>query len=100
MAPASPSQKPSPDRIFGVLDASQSSAARKTGQQNPNAHIAAAFSLIMLAGADSGEAYTFSQYEKMFRNAGFVRTTEHAVPAIASLGEIGNPREEKKQANH
>ncbi len=62
--------------------------------------LAAAFTLIMLAGTDSGEAYTFSQYEKMFRNAGFVRTTEHAVPAIASLGEIGNPREEKKQADH
>ena len=62
--------------------------------------LAAAFTLIMLAGTDSREAYTFSQYEKMFRNAGFVRTTEHAVPAIASLGEIGNPREEKKQADH
>ncbi len=42
--------------------------------------MAAAFSLIMLAGTDSGEAYTFSQYEKIFRNDGFVRTTEHAVP--------------------
>ena len=42
--------------------------------------MAAAFSLIMLAGTDAGDAYTFSQYEKMFRNAGFVRTTEHAVP--------------------
>ena len=40
----------------------------------------AAFSLTMLAGTDSGDAYTFSQYEKMFRNAGFARTTEHAVP--------------------
>jgi len=42
--------------------------------------MAAAFSLIMLAGTDSGDAYTFSQYEKMFRNAGFVKTTQHAVP--------------------
>lgn len=56
-------------------------------KQNPNADedritppVAAAFSLIMLAGTDSGDAYTFSQYEKMFRNAGFARTTEHAVP--------------------
>jgi 2-polyprenyl-3-methyl-5-hydroxy-6-metoxy-1,4-benzoquinol methylase len=42
--------------------------------------MAAAFSLVMLAGTDSGDAYTFSQYEKMFGNAGFVRTTLHPVP--------------------
>ena len=41
---------------------------------------AAAFSLIMLAGTDSGDAYTFSQYERMFRNAGFMKTTQHLVP--------------------
>ncbi len=41
---------------------------------------AAAFSLIMLAGTDSGDAYTFSQYARMFANAGFVRTTQHTVP--------------------
>ncbi len=41
---------------------------------------AAAFSLVMLAGTDSGDAYTFSQYEKMFRNTGFAKTTQHAVP--------------------
>jgi ubiquinone/menaquinone biosynthesis C-methylase UbiE len=40
----------------------------------------AAFSLVMLAGTDSGDAYTLSQYEKMFRNAGFVKTTQHSVP--------------------
>ena len=40
----------------------------------------ASFSLVMLAGTDSGDAYTFSQYEKMFGNAGFVKTTQHAVP--------------------
>src|SRR5229473_6125344 len=42
--------------------------------------MAASFSLIMLAATDSGDAYTFSQYEKMFRNAGFVKTTQYAVP--------------------
>ncbi len=42
--------------------------------------MAAAFSLVMLAGTDSGDAYTFSQYEKMFQNAGFVKTTQHSVP--------------------
>jgi 2-polyprenyl-3-methyl-5-hydroxy-6-metoxy-1,4-benzoquinol methylase len=41
---------------------------------------AAAFSLVMLAGTDAGDAYTFSQYEKMFANAGFKNTTLHPVP--------------------
>ncbi len=40
----------------------------------------AAFSLVMLAGTDAGDAYTFAQYEKMFGNAGFVKTTLHPVP--------------------
>jgi ubiquinone/menaquinone biosynthesis C-methylase UbiE len=42
--------------------------------------MAAGFSLIMLALTDSGDAYTFSQYEKMFRSAGFAKTTLHPVP--------------------
>jgi len=42
--------------------------------------MAAAFSLIMLAETDAGDAYTFSQYEKMFRSAGFAKTTLHPVP--------------------
>jgi SAM-dependent methyltransferase len=42
--------------------------------------MAAAFSLIMLANTDDGDAYTLAQYEKMFRNAGFVKTTLHPVP--------------------
>jgi precorrin-6B methylase 2 len=42
----------------------------------------AAFSLIMLAGTDAGDAYTFSQYEKMFSNAGFGKTTLHPVPEM------------------
>jgi 2-polyprenyl-3-methyl-5-hydroxy-6-metoxy-1,4-benzoquinol methylase len=42
--------------------------------------MAAAFSLVMLAGTDSGDAYTFSQYEKMFGNAKFAKTTLHPVP--------------------
>ena len=41
---------------------------------------AAAFSLVMLAGTDAGDAYTFSQYEKMFGNAGFSKTTLHPIP--------------------
>jgi len=42
--------------------------------------MAAAFSVIMLANTDAGDAYTVSQYEKMFRNAGFAKTTLHQVP--------------------
>jgi len=42
--------------------------------------MAAAFSLVMLAATDSGDAYTFSQYEKMFENAGFAKTTQYSVP--------------------
>jgi len=40
---------------------------------------AAAFSLNMLVGTDAGDAYTFSEYEKMFTNAGFAKTTLHPV---------------------
>ena len=43
---------------------------------------AAGFSLIMLASTDSGDAYTFFQYEKMFLDAGFVKTTLHPVPEM------------------
>ena len=42
--------------------------------------MAAAFSLIMLSNTDAGDAYTLAQYEKMFRNVGFARTTLHPVP--------------------
>ena len=42
--------------------------------------MAAAFSLVMLAGTDAGDAYTFAEYEKMFRNTGFAKTTLHPVP--------------------
>ncbi|MGB7283859.1 MAG: methyltransferase [Candidatus Acidiferrum sp.] len=41
---------------------------------------AAAFSLNMLVGTDAGDAYTFSEYEKMFRNMGFAMTRLHSVP--------------------
>src|SRR5215467_7153976 len=44
--------------------------------------VAAAFSLVMLAGTDAGDAYTFAQYEKMFGNAGFSKTTLHPIPEM------------------
>lgn len=43
---------------------------------------AAAFSLIMLANTDGGDAYTFGEYEKMFHNAGFAKSTLHPVPEM------------------
>ena len=42
----------------------------------------ARFSMIMLANTDAGDAYTFSEYEKMFRNAGFGNTTLHPAPEM------------------
>jgi 2-polyprenyl-3-methyl-5-hydroxy-6-metoxy-1,4-benzoquinol methylase len=42
--------------------------------------MAAGFALVMLAATDKGDAYTFSEYEKMFRNASFAKTTMHLVP--------------------
>jgi 2-polyprenyl-3-methyl-5-hydroxy-6-metoxy-1,4-benzoquinol methylase len=43
---------------------------------------AARFALVMLATTDAGDAYTFSEYERMFRDAGFARTTLRAVPEM------------------
>jgi 2-polyprenyl-3-methyl-5-hydroxy-6-metoxy-1,4-benzoquinol methylase len=41
---------------------------------------AAAFSIVMLANTNAGDAYTFAEYEKMFANAGFGKTTLHQIP--------------------
>jgi 2-polyprenyl-3-methyl-5-hydroxy-6-metoxy-1,4-benzoquinol methylase len=43
---------------------------------------AAMFSLIMLATTDNGDAYTFAEYQQMFRNAGFKSTTLHPVEGM------------------
>jgi hypothetical protein len=40
---------------------------------------AARFALVMLATTDTGDAYTFSEYGRMFQNAGFARTTVQSV---------------------
>lgn len=42
--------------------------------------MAASFSMVMLSSTDSGDAYTLAQYEKMFGNAGFAKTTLHPIP--------------------
>jgi ubiquinone/menaquinone biosynthesis C-methylase UbiE len=41
---------------------------------------AASFSMMMLASTPSGDAYTFSELEKMFANAGFARSEMHDLP--------------------
>jgi ubiquinone/menaquinone biosynthesis C-methylase UbiE len=40
----------------------------------------AGFSLVMLAGTPTGDAYTFAELERMFANAGFSRSTIHPLP--------------------
>jgi hypothetical protein len=41
---------------------------------------AAAFSIVMLASTAAGDAYTFSDLETMYREAGFDHATAHTVP--------------------
>jgi 2-polyprenyl-3-methyl-5-hydroxy-6-metoxy-1,4-benzoquinol methylase len=43
---------------------------------------AARFALAMLATTDTGDAYTLSEYERMFRNAGFATTKLRSVPEM------------------
>jgi len=40
----------------------------------------AGFSLVMLVGTPSGDAYTFRELEQMFANAGFSRSSIHELP--------------------
>jgi precorrin-6B methylase 2 len=45
---------------------------------------AAGFSLMMLAGTPSGDAYTFAELEEMCRNAGFASSEIHSLPAAVN----------------
>jgi SAM-dependent methyltransferase len=40
----------------------------------------ASFAMNMLGGTPSGDAYTFAEYDSMFRNAGFGSSTKHDLP--------------------
>ena len=42
--------------------------------------IAASFSLMMLGTTEHGDAYTFAEFEQMFKNAGFSRSELHELP--------------------
>jgi SAM-dependent methyltransferase len=44
--------------------------------------IPAAFSLVMLANTDSGDCYTFGELQKIYRNSGFAKTTQHPIPEM------------------
>jgi ubiquinone/menaquinone biosynthesis C-methylase UbiE len=41
--------------------------------------VPAAFSLVMLANTDSGDAYTFAEFDKIFSEAGFSKTVAHPI---------------------
>jgi hypothetical protein len=43
--------------------------------------IPAAFSMMMLSGTPGGDAYTFAELERMFKNAGFAQSELHQLPA-------------------
>jgi ubiquinone/menaquinone biosynthesis C-methylase UbiE len=43
--------------------------------------VAAAFSMMMLGSTPAGDAYTFPEFERMFRNAGFSRSELRQLPA-------------------
>lgn len=42
--------------------------------------ITAAFSMVMLGTTEAGDAYTFSEYDRMFRNSGFGHSEIHPLP--------------------
>jgi ubiquinone/menaquinone biosynthesis C-methylase UbiE len=42
--------------------------------------VPAGFSMMMLGSTPEGDAYTFAEYESMFRNAGFASSEQHAAP--------------------
>jgi ubiquinone/menaquinone biosynthesis C-methylase UbiE len=48
------------------------------GRVSPRA--AASFALVMLGTTPSGDAYTFSEFDAMFREAGFARSEAHPAP--------------------
>ncbi|MGH9328727.1 MAG: class I SAM-dependent methyltransferase [Terriglobia bacterium] len=50
---------------------------------------AAAFSLTMLASTPAGDAYTFSEYQEMFTNAGFAQAELYPLPPTFSRVVVG-----------
>ncbi len=52
--------------------------------------MAAAFSMTMLMGTPSGDAYTFRELEAMYREAGFYGMTAQAIPASPHTVVVGH----------
>jgi SAM-dependent methyltransferase len=52
---------------------------------------AATFALTMLGTTPAGDAYTYREYESMFRNAGFSRSELHELPPSPSRVVISHP---------
>lgn len=52
--------------------------------------MAASFSLTMLASTASGDAYTFSELESMYKTAGFDNITAHPVPSAPHTVVVGH----------
>jgi hypothetical protein len=50
--------------------------------------MSAAFALTMLGTTPAGDAYTFAEYERMFRAAGFARNELHDLPATVQRAVI------------
>ena len=48
--------------------------------------LVASFSMMMLGATPGGDAYTFSEYDRMFRNAGFSRSELH--PLAPSIQQV------------
>lgn len=45
----------------------------------------ASFAIILLATTPAGDAYTFAEYERMFRSAGFTKNELHVLPTTHSV---------------
>jgi SAM-dependent methyltransferase len=79
---------PTCERILKKVHAALKPAGRALTLENvPNEDrvsppVAAQFPLVMLAGTPSGDAYTFPEFESMFRNAGFKKSEIHPLTGL------------------
>ena len=103
MATTPQAQQPSPAIVFDTLSRKVHTGLKPGGRAAtlefvPNEDgisppATAQFSLTMLASTPAGDAYTFREYEGMFRNAGFSRSEIQPLPAHAAavdhLARIG-----------
>ena len=55
-----------------------------------NPPMAATFAMTMLGTTPAGDAYTFAEYERMFRSAGFARSELRELPATVQRAVISS----------